>query len=80
MLKKEIDSFRKRYYALPDNDDYDAWAPISDQQLKDMELWFAICRIKAHKVPIIMKISGKVLRIYFLHIRVHTNLLVPCCF
>ncbi|KAG2545001.1 hypothetical protein PVAP13_9KG400095 [Panicum virgatum] len=50
MLKKEIDSFRKRYYALPDNDDYDAWAPISDQQLKDMELRFAICRIKAHKM------------------------------
>ena len=80
IVKEEVASFLKRYNALPVDDDYDAWAPISDQQLKDMELWFAICRIKAHKVPIIMKISGKVLRIYFLHIRVHTNLLVPCYF
>ncbi|RLN16670.1 uncharacterized protein C2845_PM02G43900 [Panicum miliaceum] len=50
MLKEEIGSFYKRYHALPANDDYEAWAPISDQQLQDMELRFAICRIKAHKM------------------------------
>ncbi|KAG2545009.1 hypothetical protein PVAP13_9KG400518 [Panicum virgatum] len=50
MLKEEIDYFYKRYHALPANDDYEAWAPISDHQLQDMELRFAICRIKAHKM------------------------------
>ena len=55
MLKEEIDYFYKRHHALPANDDYEAWAPISDHQLQDMELRFAICRIKAHKVPIIFE-------------------------
>ena len=72
MLKEEIDYFYKRYHALPANDDYEAWAPISDHQLQDMELRFAICRIKAHKVPIIFEENIRH-EFYFLHIHVHTD-------
>uniref|UniRef100_J3N5B3 Uncharacterized protein n=1 Tax=Oryza brachyantha TaxID=4533 RepID=J3N5B3_ORYBR len=50
MLKKEMDTLFKRYTGLPDTDDDEAWALMDDQQLKDMELRFALCRIKAHKM------------------------------
>uniref|UniRef100_A0A0D9VAA5 Uncharacterized protein n=1 Tax=Leersia perrieri TaxID=77586 RepID=A0A0D9VAA5_9ORYZ len=50
MLEKEMDTLFKRYTGLPDTDDDEAWALMDDQQLKDMELRFALCRIKAHKI------------------------------
>ncbi|CAL4936649.1 unnamed protein product [Urochloa decumbens] len=50
MLKEELDSYFERYHGLPDYDDVEAWTPIDDQWLKEMELRFAICRIRAHKM------------------------------
>lgn len=76
MVKEDLDSYFKRYHGLPDNDDDEAWAPMDDQQLKEMELRFAIYRIKAHKVPILLlwKYQKTLYNSYFLHILAYTDL------
>lgn len=50
MLEKEIDSHLCRNLALPPADDDEAWAFHDDQQLNDMNIRLALCRIKAHKM------------------------------
>lgn len=58
-FQEEIDSFIRTYRALPAADDDEAWAHMDDEQLKEMNLRFAIYRIKAHhKVPMNLKISA----------------------
>ncbi|KAJ1293074.1 hypothetical protein BS78_01G040200 [Paspalum vaginatum] len=51
VLNEKIKSYFKlrRYHGIPDYDDNEPWDFKDEQQLNDMNIRLAICRIKAHK-------------------------------